>query len=56
MTKVLPTLDRNELTRPAVNRDTAIVFIQNGVDSLYALMKLKEAQPNAAGKKTYAAR
>jgi len=31
-TKMLPSLDRIELIRPAVNPGTAIVFIQNGVD------------------------
>ena len=31
-TKVLPTLDRVALLRPAITDDTAIVFIQNGVD------------------------
>ena len=31
-TKVIPTLDRATLIRPAVGRNTAIVFIQNGVE------------------------
>lgn len=31
-TKVIPTLDRVALIRPAVGRNTAIVFIQNGVE------------------------
>lgn len=31
-TKVIPTLDRVALIRPAVSRNTAIVFIQNGVE------------------------
>lgn len=31
-TKVIPTLDRVALIRPAVGRNTSIVFIQNGVD------------------------
>ncbi len=31
-TKVIPGLDRVELIRPAVSKNTAIVFIQNGVD------------------------
>lgn len=31
-TKVIPTLDRIDLIRPAVTQNTAIVFIQNGVE------------------------
>ena len=31
-TKVLPTQDRCALLKPAVKADTAIVFIQNGID------------------------